>query len=268
MNRNEKPQYALLKKAMTGRLTKEEQKSAIDSASANYYYSDAQKFDDHLKSEVVDEAMKYIRPGRVADLGYINGIWTQALLKKGVDSVDIVEGAREHAEQARRDFSSEPRVRVFETLFEDFQPKERYDTVLMSGVVKHVPDDKGLLVRVRDWLAPGGVVIASTPNCRSFHRRLGTYMGLETSPDHHNANDRDVFNVHLYDRYSWRELFIEAGYEVDFVKGLIFKFLSTEQLMYLSKKYDIEKMVKGMRCLGEELEDYAWYLILVARVGA
>lgn len=249
-----------------GSLSKEEQLKAVEEAGRRYYYSSEQEFDDINKKMVIDEIRRFIKPGRMLELGYINNIWTDALLAAG-GSVDILEAATNHVEKAREHFRDDKRVRVFQTLFEDYVPQEKYDTILMSGVIKHIPDDVGFLRMTRAWLKPDGVVIGCTQNSRSFHRRLGAYMGLELAPDVHNKRDREVFNIHHYDRFKWRALFLEAGYEVERVQGVFLKILSTEQMMYLGEKYDIIQIMDGLRRLGEELQDYAWYLFLIARLG-
>jgi SAM-dependent methyltransferase len=252
-------------KALQGAISKQEQINAVELSGHKYYYTPEQQFDDISKMMVVNEACNFVRPGRVLELGYINDIWTKALLGLG-GTVDIIEAASSHIEKAKRDFANEPRVKVFQTLFEDYKPAERYDTIVMSGVIKHVPNDVEFLRMTTQWLQPDGVVIGATPNSKSFHRRLGAYMGLELAPDEHNARDREVFNVHLYDRFKWRAAFLEAGYEVLKIKGVFLKILSTEQLIYLGQKYDVVKIMDGLRELGEELQDYAWYLLLVARL--
>jgi hypothetical protein len=63
-------------------------------------------------------------------------------------------------------------------------------------------------------------------------------------------------------------LFLEAGYEVEKVEGVFLKILSTEQMMYLGERYDVIKIMEGLRQLAEELQDYAWYLYLIARLPA
>jgi 2-polyprenyl-3-methyl-5-hydroxy-6-metoxy-1,4-benzoquinol methylase len=252
-------------KALQGAISKPEQMSAIEVASHKYYYTPEQQFDDISKVMVIKEMCHFVKKGRILDLGYINDIWTKTLLEMG-GTVDIIEAASDHVEKARSDFRHEPRVTVFQTLFEDYRPAERYDTIVMSGAIKHVPHDVDFLRTTKNWLKPNGVVVAGTPNSRSFHRRLGAYMGLELVPDEHNQRDKEVFNVHLYDRFRWRAVFLQAGYEVLKIKGVFLKILSTEQMIYLGRKYDIAKIMEGLRQMGEELEDYAWYLLLVARV--
>jgi SAM-dependent methyltransferase len=248
-----------------GVLSKEEQRQAVETAGHKYYYTSGQEFDDTNKRMVIEEIRRFIKPGRMLELGYINNIWTTALLEAG-GTVDILEAASNHVEKAREDFIGNTKIKVFHTLFEDYVPDEKYDTILMSGVIKHIPDDVGFLSKARAWLKPDGVVIACTQNSRSFHRRLGTYMGLESAPDAHNKRDKEVFNIHQYDRFKWRALFLEAGYEVEKVQGVFLKILSTEQMMYLGERYDVVQIMEGLRQLGEELQDYAWYLILIAHL--
>jgi SAM-dependent methyltransferase len=254
-----------IEKARQGVLSKEEQWQAVETAGHKYYYTSAQEFDDNNKKMVIEEIRRFIKPGRMLELGYINNIWTTALLEAG-GSVDILEAASNHIDKAREAFSDNPRVKIFHTLFEDYVPIEKYDTILMSGVIKHIPDDVGFLRKARSWLKPDGVVIACTQNSRSFHKRLGTYMGLELAPDAPNETDNKVFNIHIYDRFKWRALFLEAGYEVEKVQGVFLKTLSTEQLMYLGEKYDVIQIMNGLKQLAEELQDYAWYLFLIARL--
>lgn len=246
-------------------LSADEQRREIIRASGHYYFSRDQEFDDLPKAMLVAESVRHFRPGPAIELGYMNGIWTRALLSNGASQVTIVEAAPTHVAQARADFADDPRVTVVESLFEHFAPQERATTVLMTGVIKHVPDDFALVHRAREWVVSGGVTIAATPNSRSFHRRLGTYMGMETSPGQRNARDREVFNQRTYDRYTWRELFLNAGYDVLHEQGVFLKPFSTPQMIALTAGTDGPAILDGLRMMGEELPDYSWYLLLVAR---
>jgi NTP pyrophosphatase (non-canonical NTP hydrolase) len=37
-------------------------------------------------------------------------------------------------------------------------------------------------------------------------------------------------------------------------------------MMYLGEKYDVIQIMNGLKQLAEELQDYAWYLFLIARL--
>jgi hypothetical protein len=35
-------------------------------------------------------------------------------------------------------------------------------------------------------------------------------------------------------------------------------------MTYLGERYDVDRILEGLRKMAEELPDYAWYLVLVA----
>ncbi|MCW5892125.1 MAG: class I SAM-dependent methyltransferase [bacterium] len=61
---------------------------------------------------------------------------------------------------------------VFAGRIEDFTTPERFDLILLLNLVEHVEDPVGVLAHVRTLLAPGGVVLVSTPNTDSLDARL------------------------------------------------------------------------------------------------
>src|SRR2546430_12029184 len=119
-------------KMIQGALSKEDQRQAVEAAGRKYYYTSAQEFDDINKKMVIEEIRRFIKPGRMLELGYINNIWTDALLAAG-GSVDILEAASNHVEKAREHFRVNSRVKIHHTLFENYAPEDNYDTILMSG---------------------------------------------------------------------------------------------------------------------------------------
>jgi SAM-dependent methyltransferase len=61
---------------------------------------------------------------------------------------------------------------VYTVPWEEFNPPEPYDVVVLSNVLEHVPDPGALLARLRGWLRPGGEVWISCPNAGSIWRRV------------------------------------------------------------------------------------------------
>lgn len=78
-----------------------------------------------------------------------------------------------------------------------------YDAVLLNHVLEHVPDHRGMLLRLRRGLKPGGVMIVGVPNEGSrLHRRRWREHRWET--DHCHAFTEAMLSAHL----------IEAGFSI------------------------------------------------------
>ena len=54
----------------------------------------------------------------------------------------------------------------------DYEPEDRFDLIMLQQVIEHVADPRAVLQRLRDLLAPGGVVVLETPNLAGWDYRL------------------------------------------------------------------------------------------------
>lgn len=114
--------------------------------------------------------------GRALDVGCGSGATLAQLRDLGwqVEGVDFdpaaVAAARERGLEVQLGSLEEQRY-----------PAARFDAITVSHVLEHVPNPVGLLSEARRILAPGGVLVAFTPNARSLgHRRhLRHWRGLE-----------------------------------------------------------------------------------------
>jgi SAM-dependent methyltransferase len=90
---------------------------------------------------------------------------------------------------------------------EDFTSSEPFDLVLLLNLIEHVADPAAVLRRVRDLVAPGGVVVVKTPNVDSLDARLlrRRSWGGYHAPRHWVLVDPDGF----------RRLAEGAGFDVD-----------------------------------------------------
>lgn len=234
-------------------------RAEVERASEHYYCTPLQQgIDARTKRLVIGRCESFIQGPMVLDLGFVDGNWTDVALALECQ-VDIVEGARRHVEHARSRYAGRADVRVFHALFQEFVPDRSYDTVIAGDMLRYIPDDVEFLRIVRSWLVPGGHLIATVPNSRSLHRRIGALLGMERSPDEANARDREVGNQRAYDRYSLRHAVLSAGFDLQRIRGCFLKPLSSRQMQDWS-----DDLLHAFLEAGDELEDYCWFLYALA----
>ena len=223
-----------------------------------YYYSEQQQgIDRRTKALVVRRCRTFIQGPSVLDLGYVDGCWTDEILRLGCSS-DIVEGNIKHVEHARTAYNGNAKVRIHHASFEDFAPTDRYDTIIAGDMLQYVKDSVGFLRRMSDWLAPQGRLIVTVANSRSLHRRVGTLLGMESHPTAANTRDQEVGNLRQYDRYRLRQELCAAGLRPIELRGCFLKPLSSAQISGWS-----DALLEAFLEIGDELEDYAWFLYAV-----
>lgn len=147
----------------------------------------------------------------VLEMGFGEGTITAPLLAAGY-RVELVEGSRELCNQAQQRFGEQLRVNC--SYFEHFEPRERFSRVLSLHVLEHVDEPEAVVARMRDWLAPGGQVIAVVPNAESLHRQLAVMMGLQPRIDSLGPRDHLVGHQRVFTLASLVGLFEGAGFEV------------------------------------------------------
>jgi 2-polyprenyl-3-methyl-5-hydroxy-6-metoxy-1,4-benzoquinol methylase len=88
---------------------------------------------------------------------------------------------------------------------EALAPEERYDVIVLFGVLEHVAEPRGMLVRLRDHLAPGGALVIGVPNAASLNRRVSRL----------SRHDWDMFlepgHLYHYDIRTLGALAVAAG---------------------------------------------------------
>jgi 2-polyprenyl-3-methyl-5-hydroxy-6-metoxy-1,4-benzoquinol methylase len=82
---------------------------------------------------------------------------------------------------------------------------EKYDVVTSFNVLEHVKQPMTLLTEMSERLAPGGLLVVTTPNPSCIHRRLkGLTKWNMVCPPHH---------INLFTRASLREMLTRLGFE-------------------------------------------------------
>ncbi len=141
-----------------------------------------------------------VRPGRMLEVGCSYGAMLDAFKRDGWDVEGIELDARAAA-VARTDYG----LRVHHGRFEDVRAEllGGYDAIALYHVLEHVPDPAALIRELAAICRPGGVLLVTTPNPRSFvARALGGWWEWYAAPEH----------LHLFSADSLRALLETHGF--------------------------------------------------------
>src|SRR5208337_3856612 len=93
----------------------------VERASEKYYFTSQQTgIDNRCRERMIRRCMPYVRGGRVLELGFMDGQWTDHFLARGC-TLQIVEGALRNVTFGREKYAENSDVAFSHCLFEDFQ---------------------------------------------------------------------------------------------------------------------------------------------------
>jgi len=107
--------------------------------------------------------------GRVLDVGCGTGYLLERLAGRGFSGVgvDLSPKSVEHAQARLRAIGADDRLRA--EVGSAYEPPEGpFDLITLTDVLEHLEDPRACLRALRARLAPGGLIVVSTPNRRSL----------------------------------------------------------------------------------------------------
>lgn len=185
---------------------------------------------------------------RGLELGPAEGEMTQFLVND-FEQLTIVDGAAELLAQ----IPERANLIKVHALFEEFQPTQPFDSIILEHILEHVDDPVGLLSRVKNWLAPGGRLFLGVPNGNSIHRLVAVKMGLLDNPCQLNSRDHALGHRRVYTPETFRIDIEKSGLKVLEMGGVYFKPLSNRQI----QEHWTEEMIQGFYELGKDFPEYA-----------
>jgi len=192
------------------------------------------------------------------EMGPAEGVMTELLATTG-KSMTVVEGSALFCKGLQARF---PQAQVINALFEDFEPTEQFDTIIMGHVLEHVQDPVDILLRAQGWLKPGGLIFAAVPNAQSLHRQAAVIMGMLPKVDALNAMDLHHGHRRVFNPETFRLAFTQAGLQVDIFGGYWLKPLANGQI----ESHWNSAMIEAFMQLGERYPDIAGEIYIVASV--
>ena len=140
---------------------------------AEFYKTEKLGFDLKLVEEGFKRFKFFFKGESCLELGPATGYMTKDLVNC-FKILTIVEGSSTLIKQIP-DYKNIVKVNC---LFEEFNTKQTYDTIILNHVLEHIEDPDKLLKMIYKWLSDDGICIIGVPNAKSFHRLAAVKMGL------------------------------------------------------------------------------------------
>lgn len=121
-----------------------------------------------LNLETIDRFVQASSP-RVLDVGCGTGFLLEQLAGRGFSGVgvDLSPESVEHANRRLAEIGAADRLRA--EVGSAYEPPDGpFDLIALTDVLEHLEDPRRCLAALRERLAPGGLLVISTPNRRSL----------------------------------------------------------------------------------------------------
>ncbi|MFJ4442815.1 class I SAM-dependent methyltransferase [Pseudomonas sp. NPDC089422] len=203
--------------------TRDYNKEFQDNAHRSYFYD----FDARLRGYMLDTFAPWLIDGPALEMGCFEGAFT-ALFAERFKDLTVIEAASDLIEVTRKRVDAP--IQFICSTFEHAQVEPRYSNIFLIHTLEHLDDRRGVLERVRGWLAPGGRLFIAVPNANAPSRQIAVKMGLIE----HNSAVTEGERLHGHRvTYSLDTLEQEvrgAGWTVRQRGGVFFKPLANFQL--------------------------------------
>ena len=212
-------------------------------------YNSREDFEYHLNPYNFALISPHLSGGPALELGCANGVMTELLVER-VSQLVVVDRSPEYLTEVSRRLADKQHVHYVCSLFEDFEPLEQFDDIIMVRSLEHIAEPVRLLRRIAGWLAPGARLHIVVPNAFSLNRRLGVAMGM--LKDCHDLHERDLWLGHkrVYDLELLKSHIEAGGLELARWVGCFLKPLSNAQML----DWDT-KILDALFEVGKEFQD-------------
>jgi len=222
-----------------------------------WYLDEQLDFDRRLMRYRYQSIKDWFKGDNALELGTSDGTMTN-LLVNDFKSLVTVDGSQELIDV----IPQRPNLRKICSYFENFEPNEKFDTILMEHILEHVDDPVGLLKRAKKWLSPEGVIIAGVPNGDSIHRLAAVEMGLLKTKTQLNDRDHILGHQRVYTMESFLNDIKSTGLDIKHKGGVFLKPLSNGQI---DKDWSNE-MMDAFYNLGKQFPDHCAEIFVVCEL--
>lgn len=197
--------------------------------------------------------LEHSRGKSLLDIACGDGLLTSMLCER-FERVVGVDASSKHLAEAKKRL---PQVEFKESLVEDFETGERFDTVSMLNILEHVADPGLVLKKGAEFTSDDGVLIVHVPNAEAINRKIAVAMGTLNTLGELSPFDRDIVgHRRSYTTDTLVEEVQSAGLKVVATGGVFYKMLSTAQMDWFLANGPWEEGGFGWGRVGAEPRDW------------
>lgn len=190
-------------------------------------FSMADGFDGKLEKYMLAVILNLVKGDYVLDVGCADGVMAAGLAPH-IKHMVAIDGSSEMIAKAKK--RKLLNVTFVCSLFEDYKPERKFDTVILSEILEHVADPVQLLKKTRQWVKENGVIVIITPNATSLHRQIGVLAGILHDTHDLDERDRRVGHRRVYDMGLLQKHIRAAKLKIIKQGGIFLKPLSNAQM--------------------------------------
>jgi len=223
---------------------------------SGWYLEEQLDFDKRLIRFRYQTLRPHLQGPEGLELGPAEGEMTQFLVAD-FDNLTVVEGSEDLLAQ----IPGHPNLTKIHSLFENFKPSVQFNTIIMEHILEHVHSPVPLLMKVKEWLMPGGQILIGVPNANPIHRLAAVKMGLLEKESDLNQRDYALGHRRVYTHETLRRDLDGAGLDVIEMGGVLLKPLSNKQI----QDNWTEEMIEGFYALGKDFPQNAAEIYAIVR---
>jgi 2-polyprenyl-3-methyl-5-hydroxy-6-metoxy-1,4-benzoquinol methylase len=230
-----------------------------DTSDHKYVYN----FDfDIMHHYMIESFREYIISGSILELGSFEGEFTKRLIPFSKD-ITCVEASKDAVEIAKKKFGED--IIIYNSLFEDFESKVKYDNIILTHVLEHIDDRISLLNKIKqEWVSENGKIFIVCPNANALSRQIAKEMGLIKNVTDITDSEKKHGHTITYTLEKLQEEVESTKLKIKYKGGIFLKALANFQWDEVISKNIVNKdYLDGCFELGKKYPDLCSSIIIV-----
>jgi len=195
----------------------------------------------------------------ILEVGCADGAMTEIIVKYA-NYLDVIEPSKRYCEMARK---IDGVADVYNCFTHEIDNPKKYDVVLLASLLHHIENPIDFLIDIKKFLKPNSIVLATVPNVKSLHRKIGVKMGVLKDEYGNSERNKKLHQFGRFDKEKFQNVFVNSGYQILESYGYMIKPFSSE----IMEKIDLnQQQIEAMFEIGKEFEEISSQLFIKVKI--